>query len=226
MNSLTIGLIVSVVILILAGTSQRKRLYIWFRSESNAAIKKLTNTIKVLDLRISDSKVAIKNLVERTGDLYAQELEYIKCVGKLAESVDVLRDEAKKAKKDGKDDLAKAKLTLLISSEKELISMNKNLEIVSSSKQKLELKITKLKNQIKESEIRILGLKAKRAATDSVKEANKAMFSIDGTTINESIDEIDKDLDREEVKLEYVSNDINEEEDYSEEVSKRFEELK
>ena len=92
---MTTIIVVSVVavLLVIIGVAQREKLVLLVRSEANSAIKKATNSVKVIELRISDLKKSVKVMIDSAGDLHAKELEFKKLYKKKAKEINVKIEE-------------------------------------------------------------------------------------------------------------------------------------
>jgi len=222
----TIIIIAAICIILAIGAINRKKLLLWVRSETNSILKEITNTVKVLELRISDAKKSINKMVDNAGDLFAQEKNIEVSIKSLIEKIDIIKHEALEAKNDKNNDLAKSKLELMLTYQKELDMLNKNLETIMQTRIKLESNISKLKTRISKHEIEIKGLKARQMTNNALKNANNSILDVDGTSLDDSINQVNSDITAKEFKLDYISNEDEEDENHSQAVEEAFENLK
>lgn len=224
MSPLFITIAILTVFLIIIGATQRKELILLFRSEAHDIVVKNTDSVKVAKLQLSDMKAKIKQLINQAGELFALEEQQRKEAVTTQESIDKLLKEAKAAKEDNNIILAKEKLKLKLENEKQLTLINENIETLALSRGKVEGNIQKVKTYVAKNNIRVKGAEARKQVNNLLQASN--ITSIDGETLEETIDTLEIKVEGEEAKLDYIDkiND-NGPEEYSEVVDKEFENL-
>jgi len=220
--NLTIILIIAVVLLILIGATQRKRLLLIFRSEVNAITKEAVTNIKVLDLRLTELKEAIKNTIEAAGSLFAQIKKTEADIIKMEADIKAYNSEAKTAKDTGEIEVSKAKIEAAIYTQKTLDKAKLDIIELNKRKIKLEVSITrmKLKKNAYSNEIELL------RGRDSVNKALKSVAgygNLGGEPLGEAIETMDNKISFEENKFGYI--DGTQTEDFTSEVEDSYNKL-
>ena len=222
MNIYIIITIVAVLLLII-GATQRKALTTWIRSEAKSVIDNSTNTIKVANLRLSDLKKQVIKLAETAATLYAQEIKQEKQIKKLTEDSEDLLSKAKTAKDNNEAIKSKEYLKLKIETDNQLAILEENVEILKSKRATLELNIQKIKTYIQKSKIQLSGLKARKDTNSLLKDIK--VTTIDGNTLEETIDNVEEKVSTDELKLSYLTEDEVIEDSYSETLETEFNKL-
>ncbi len=222
MNIYIIITIVAVLLLII-GATQRKALTTWIRSEAKSVIDNSTNTIKVANLRLSDLKKQVGKLAETAATLYAQEIKQEKQIKKLTEDSEDLLSKAKTAKDNNEAIKSKEYLKLKIETDNQLAILEENVEILKSKRATLELNIQKIKTYIQKSKIQLSGLKARKDTNSLLKDIK--VTTIDGNTLEETIDNVEEKVSTDELKLSYLTEDEVIEDSYSETLETEFNKL-
>lgn len=219
--TLTIILIV-VGILVLIGATQRKKLALIFKSEANAVIKKVTNPVKIMELKLAELKASIGKMVDVAASLYAQILKLEKDLGKFIQERDEYLKAAKKAKEEDNENLAKSKLEAKLYTDKLINQTKSDIATLSEKKTALEIKINKLKLKQSMYKNDIETLKSRSDINKALKSIT-GLDSIDGESLDETIESFTETVDMDENKIAYTSTDA--EEDFSTEVDSEFEKL-
>ena len=222
MNIYIIITIVSVLLLII-GATQRKALTTWIRSETKSVIDSSMNTIKIANLKLSDLEKKVISLANTAATLFAQEILQEKQIKILHKSSDSLLSKAKLAKKDDKTARAKEYLKLKIETDNQITILEENIAILKSKRTTLELNIQKVKTYIQKSKIQLSGLKARKDTNSLLKDIK--VTTIDGNTLEETIDNVEEKISTDELKLSYLTEDEVIEDDYSETLDTEFNKL-
>lgn len=220
--NLTIILIIAAILLLLIGATQRKRLLLIFRSEVNAITKEASSSIKVLDLRLTELKEAVKNTIEAAGSIFAQIKKTEADIIKMTADIEQYKKDAKTAKDKDEVEVAKAKIEAAIYTSKTLEKAKLDLIELEKRKTRLEVSITrmKLKQNAYANEIELL------RGRDSVNKALKSVTgygSLGGEPLGEAIDNFDNKVSFEENKLGYIDGSQNE--DFTSEVEDSYNNL-
>ena len=222
MNIYIIITIVSVLLLII-GATQRKALTTWIRSETKSVIDSSMNTIKIANLKLSDLEKKVISLANTAATLFAQEILQEKQIKILHKSSDSLLSKAKLAKKDDKTARAKEYLKLKIETDNQITILEENIAILKSKRTTLELNIQKVKTYIQKSKIQLSGLKARKDTNSLLKDIK--VTTIDGNTLEETIDNVEEKISTDELKLSYLTEDEVIEDGYSETLDTEFNKL-
>ena len=222
MNIYIIITIASVLLLII-GATQRKALTTWIRSETKSVIDSSMNTIKIANLKLSDLEKKVISLANTAATLFAQEILQEKQIKILHKSSDSLLSKAKLAKKDDKTARAKEYLKLKIETDNQITILEENIAILKSKRTTLELNIQKVKTYIQKSKIQLSGLKARKDTNSLLKDIK--VTTIDGNTLEETIDNVEEKISTDELKLSYLTEDEVIEDDYSETLDTEFNKL-
>ena len=220
--SLTFIIVIAVIFLLLIGATQRKRLLLLFRAETNAAIKNATNNEKVLDLKLQQFKDAVNKLIDAAGSVYAQILKTEKELKKAGEDEDRYRKEAKDAKEKGETEIAKTKLEAMLYSKSAKDQYEKDLKDLVERKKKLEISIIRMKTRMNTYSCQIEALKGRNAVNKALKSIN-GVNALDGESLVESIELFDGKTEFENNKLTYIDGEQTP--DFSSEVSSEFDKL-
>jgi phage shock protein A len=223
--SLTTIIILSVIaLLLIIGATQRKKLVLLIRSETNSALKNVTSNSKVLSLRISDLKSHLGKVVDSAGDLYAKEELFTNNILALSKNILTTKEEAKKAKADGNESNAKTKLTLYFTLKNELELLNANLDTVTKAKHVIETKVSHIKARITEYEVKLDGLKARESVNTVLAKTRSVVGLSFVDSIDNSLDQLETKVSTDEFKNKYLNSD-EEEVDYSDAVNDEFDKL-
>jgi len=220
--SLNIILIITGLFLLLIGATQRKRLLLLLRSEVNAVTKEAVSNIKVLDLRLTELKEAVKNTIEAAGSIFAQIKKTEADIEKMGKDIEQYNRDAKISKDKGDVEVAKAKIEAAIYTDKTLQKAKLDLIELEKRKIRLEVSITrmKLKQNAYSNEIELL------RGRDSVNKALKSVTgysALGGEPLGEAIETFDNKVSFEENKLGYI--DGNQNEDFTSEVEESYNKL-
>ena len=213
---------IALVALFAIGATQRQRLKTWFRSEAKDFIDKNTNTLKVAKLKISDLKTKKKEIVENAGELFALEEIQKKQLKTLQEQFTNLLSKAKKAKKDDEKDKAIEYLKLSKETEKQIILVEENITTLTKKRTMLEINLQKINTYIATNDIRVQGLSSRKAVNSLLKDIKIADINED--TLEETIDTTEESITKDELKLEYMTEESLETET-SDELDEEYEKL-
>ena len=178
---ITYIIITIVLILLVLGVTLRKNLVVWFRSEANEIVEKHTDHIKVAKLKIKDWKANLEKLVDSAAEVYAKENSQRTQLSKFKDDYEKCMKKAKTFKVENKEDDAKIELTKALTFEKSIKLIEGNLDVLTKTREKLEIRVNKIKAHIATKEIELLGI-------DSRNSVNKVFKSISGNDIRGSLD--------------------------------------
>lgn len=215
-----IGLAVTVLAII--GTTQRQHLKTWFRSEAKDFIDKNTNTLKVAKLKLSDLKVKQKEIVEQAGEVFALEELQKKQLESLEKQHAELLTDAKTAKESDNKTKAIEYLKLVKETAKQVELTKENIETLSKRRTSLELNLQKIKTYIATNDIRLKGLSSRKSVNTLLKDIKVGAINED--TLEETIDSTEEDIVKDELILDYITEDSLEEES-NVELDKDYEDL-
>lgn len=224
MNLLTIILILVGITLAIVGAAQRAKIALWIRSGVDSFLSSKLDNTKVAGLKLKDLKIKVKHLINQAAELFAEETVQTEKLNELKTQSDKLIEDATKAKKADKVDLAKEKLRLQIEIGKQITLLEESIVAIGKGRVKLESNIQKIKTYITQNAIRLTGLSNRKKVNDLLKQTN--LSDINGDTLEETLDSTEDGVHKDELKLNYLEEDGDEsEENYTEELEKKFESL-
>ena len=144
---------IAIILLLVVGTTLRKHIALWFKSETNALVEQHTDNVKVIKYRIKEMKTQIKNMKDQAGILFAEIESQKSSIKKLISDKTRFLEEAKKSKDDDNAVLAKEKLRLVKELEKQILYTENNIEVLEQRKTLLETKIYKASTDIKRQDM-------------------------------------------------------------------------
>jgi len=222
MNIYIIITIIAAVLLVI-GATQRKALSTLVRSETKSFIDSNTNTIKVAKLKLSDLKAKKKSIIDQAGELFGLEGIQKKQLKSLEEQEKELRDKAKQAKEANNKDSAIEYLKLANETLKQIELVKENVETLSKKRKMLEINLQKINTYISTNDIRIQGLSSRQAVNNLLKDIT--VSSINDNTLEETIDNTEDTIIKDELKLDYLTEDAILKEEASSELNDEYEKL-
>lgn len=224
MNTLTIIILAVVAVLIIIGATQRQQLKLWFKSEVNDLVTKNTNNVKVANYQVKDIKAKVRETINQAAELFALEEAQNKTLKELQDQLSKEQQAARVAKDDGKKDLAITKLSMIKVLKEQIVIVEGNIAVANESRIKLEARITKLKNKINTYDIQLAGLAARKSTNEALSKISSSVGGEDG--IGETIDIVGAKVESEEIKLGYIMDESEEDEEMTTaEMDKAYEEL-
>jgi len=222
---LTIILVVVGILLLVIGVSQRKRIVLLLNVKVNEALDSAQDNVATAKYKLKQLKEAKNKLIDQAGEVFAALGEQKASVSELEKDIEKALSDAKKAKYEDNESLAKTKLGLHIELKKQLELLNENVDGLEKRKAVLETVIAKTKGQIASYDIRTKSLSSRKSVNDVLKKTKLAGF--DGENLDETIDSAEKEIKRDELKMDYLTEEsMSEEEDYSADINQAFDELK
>jgi phage shock protein A len=225
MNLLTVVVLVVVALLVIMGVKNRKKLAFWVKAETNDFIENNIDGVKVAKQQIKDADEMRKKIVDEAGTLLAEEKAQLKSLDELKVSLEKTTKEATNAKKNDNKDLAIVKLKQKKQIQTQIDAIEENIQVLSKTRSTLELQNEKLRGKIANYKIQLSGLKARKTTNEALSGIN--FGSINGETLEETLNSEEVKITKEEVKLQYkmeVEN-IEDEEVTTEELEKEFNNL-
>jgi len=137
MNTLTIILIIVGILLVVLGATQRAKIALLIRTETDSFLSSKINTTKVAGLKLKDLKVKVKHLANQAAELFGEEKLQLEQLDKLKTKSTKLLEEAKKAKEATNIELSKEKLRLQIEIDKQITLLNESITAIQKGKGKL-----------------------------------------------------------------------------------------
>ena len=211
------------VLLLVVGATQRKALSTWFRSETKSFIDNNTNTIKVAKLKLSDLKAKKKGIIDQAGELFGLEGIQKKQLKSLKEQEKELLTKAKDAKEADNKDSAIEYLKLANETRKQIDLITENIDTLSKKRKILEINLQKINTYISTNDIRIQGLSSRQAVNNLLKDITVA--SINEDTLEETIDATEDTIIKDELKLDYLTEDTLLKEEASTELNEAYDKL-
>ena len=211
-----------IALLVIIGATQRQHLKTWFRSEAKDFIDKNTNTLKVAKLKLSDLKTKKKEIVDQAGELFGLEGLQKKQLAKLQQQETDLIAKAKKAKENNKKDEAIEHLKLVKETAIQIKLVEENIDTLAKKRNILEVNLQKINTYIATNDIRLQGLSSRKAVNSLLKDIKIADINED--TLEETINTTEETIVKDELKLDYLTEDSLEVET-SDELDKEYEDL-
>ena len=212
-----------VALLLIVGATQRKQLTMLFKSEVNDLVEKNLNNVKIAKMKIKELKANARKLAEQAAILMGEEdaqgmrLKQLKAKGKE------LLSEAKKAKSNDNDMLAKEKLKLKREVDKQIKLIEEQIIALTKKRTSLEIIIERSKGMIAEFDIKTKGLESRQAVNNLLGKTVSTDFL--GDDLSDNLDNADYKITVEESKLDYLMSDKIEDECYTEDIENEFDKL-
>lgn len=221
---MTYLIIVGALVLLLIGATQRKKLFILFKSKTNDLIDKNTNQVSVIKLQIVEMRKNVESAINDCCDLAASEEGQYTQINSIKEKIKENYNKAKKAKDKGESDKSKVFIELAMDLEVQVKELEKNAEVIKASVAKLEVKIAKAISKITSSEVSLKNLKARKKTNDAL---NKVTFGgTNGSKLNDTLDTLDIEVSHDEIALDKKLSFSDEVDvDFDESVNAKFNEI-
>ena len=214
MNLLLVLGVLAVVVLLVIGAANRKKLFLWTKAEASEIIDNKLDSLKVANQRIKEAEKLRIQVVNEAASLLAEEQMQDKQLKELRDKLDNAKNEAVAAKESCKKDLAIVKIKQIKQLEAQINTLEENKTVLQETRAKLELKNEKLRGQISNFKIQLSGLKARKATNEALSKIN--FDKVNNESLNESLDSEDIKISKEEIKLQYKMNiEELEDDDYS-----------
>ena len=180
-----------------------KKLFTWGKSEANALVDRITDDMKVLDLKIVEQKEMLDKSVNGLAKVKAIEIKQRSKAEQLREQADSYLEKANQLKvgmKNGtfKEEDAKKDILLLLNRHEnvknEATAMDAQADKQDKVVKALEKKIKDLKTLITTTEAKVVNLKAEREAAKANKEISKELSTLNVDSAASQIAELENKI--------------------------------
>lgn len=218
-------LVVIGIVLLLVGTTQRKKIALIFKSNVKAATDAASDPVKILKFKLEEAKATLTKLVDKSCEIFAQERSLKNKISSFKTKYESAMDKAKSLKAEGKENQAKAKLEIALSVKSEMDILTSQYDAISANRIKIEKMVEKQKVVIEKVKTKTSRIESNIAASDAMKSVSSMLDDLAVDSLPDIEDQTTQELDKQTRKLELIDVDDEEEETSSEDVNSAYDSL-